>query len=159
MELTPKSIPFEAFDEIHQVAIDIISENMAPLVQPGMYGAINTADNTSNLLYVIQLISEAYMLQKTVTIYGKVISAHELVVRAQYLCSLQENTNIYWKQQPLQQTIIVPTQTIIHPHLHIIIIRYLKYIPNNLCSRNQAKKSIQRHPIIMTDADYDYILD
>ena len=23
----------------------------------------------------------------------------------------------------------------------------------------QAKKSIQRHPIIMTDADYDYILD
>ena len=23
----------------------------------------------------------------------------------------------------------------------------------------QAKKSIQRHPISMTDADYDYILD
>ena len=28
-----------------------------------------------------------------------------------------------------------------------------------LCSRNEAKKSIQRHPIIMTDADYDYIMD
>ena len=28
-----------------------------------------------------------------------------------------------------------------------------------ICSRNQAKKSIQRHPIIMTDANYDYILD
>ena len=28
-----------------------------------------------------------------------------------------------------------------------------------MCSSNQAKKSIQRHPIIITDADYDYILD
>ena len=28
-ELIPKSIPFEAFDEIHKVAIDGISENMA----------------------------------------------------------------------------------------------------------------------------------
>ena len=72
---------------------------------------------------------------------------------------MQENTNWYWKQQPLQQTIIVPTRTILHPRLDVIIIRYVQDIPKNLCSRNQAKKAIQRHPIIMTDADYDYILD
>ena len=59
-----KSIPFEVFDEIHQVVLDIISENMASLVQPGMYGAINIDDNTSNGFYVIQFISEAYTLQK-----------------------------------------------------------------------------------------------
>ena len=44
IELTPKYTPFEAFDEIHKVVLDGISENMASLVQSGMYGAINTDD-------------------------------------------------------------------------------------------------------------------
>ena len=48
IEPTQKSTPFEAFDEIHKVFIDEISENMASLVQPGMYGAINTDDTTTN---------------------------------------------------------------------------------------------------------------
>ena len=70
----------------------------------------------------------------------------------------QENNNWYWRQQPLQQTIIIPTRTIIHPRLDVITIRYVQDIPKNVCNRIQAKKSIQRHPISMTDADYDYIL-
>ena len=45
--------------------------------------------------------------------------------------------------------------------------RYVQYIPKNLCNIIQAKKIHtkkcynygQRHPIIMTDADYDYIVD
>ena len=72
---------------------------------------------------------------------------------------MQENTNWYWKQQPLQYHIIVSTRTAINPRLDVIIIRYVQDTPKNLCSRNKAKKSIQRHPIIITDADYDYILD
>ena len=72
---------------------------------------------------------------------------------------MQENTNWYWKQQPLQHTIIVPTHTIIHPRLDFIKIGYVQYIPKNICNRIRAKKSIQRHPIIMTDSDCDYILD
>ena len=44
IHLTPKSIPSEAFDEIHQVVLDGISENMASLVQSGIYVAINTDD-------------------------------------------------------------------------------------------------------------------
>ena len=32
IHLTPKSITFEAFDEIHQVVIDGISDNMAPYI-------------------------------------------------------------------------------------------------------------------------------
>ena len=62
---------------------------MASLVQSGMYGAINTADNTTNGFYVIQFISEEYMLQNNTTIDEQVISADELVVKAQYLCSVQ----------------------------------------------------------------------
>ena len=59
ISLTPKSISFEAFDEIHKVVIDGISENMASLVQSGMYVAINTDETTKNKFYVIRFISEA----------------------------------------------------------------------------------------------------
>ena len=90
IELTPKSTPFEAFDEIHKVVLDGISENTASLVQSGIYGAINIYYTTTNGLYVIQFISEAYMIQNNTTIDGQVISASELVVKAQYLCSMQE---------------------------------------------------------------------
>ena len=37
--------------------------------------------------------------------------------------------------------------------------RYIQDIPNNFCNRIQQKESIQRHPISITDAYYDYILD
>ena len=93
IELTPKSTPFEAFDDIHKVVLELISENMASLVKPGMHGAINTYDTTTNGLYVIQFLSEAYTLQNSTTIDGKFISTDELVVKAQYICSIQENTN------------------------------------------------------------------
>ena len=62
---------------------------MASLVKPGVYGAINTDDNTSNVLYFIQFLSEAYTLQNNTTIDGQVISAGEVVVKAQYLFYLQ----------------------------------------------------------------------
>ena len=89
IEITPISITFEALDEIHQVVLDGISDNMASLIQSGMYGTINTLDNTSNGFYIIQSISEAYTLKINPTIDGQSISAGELVVKAQYLCSMQ----------------------------------------------------------------------
>ena len=36
---------------------------------------------------------------------------------------------------------------------------YFHLIPTSVCSRTQAKKSISRQPICLTDADYDYILE
>ena len=81
IELTPKSTPLPFYD-IHKVIIDRISENMASLVQSGIYGTINTAGNTTNGLYVIQFISEAYTLQNSATIDVQVISAGELVFKA-----------------------------------------------------------------------------
>ena len=59
----------------------------------------------------------------------------------------------------MQNMIIVPTRTILNPRLDFIIIIYVQDIPKKLCSRNEAKQAIKRHPIIMTDAYYDYILD
>ena len=60
---------------MHQVVLDIISENMASLVKTGMYSDINTDDTISNGLYIIQFISEAYTLQNNTTIDGQVISS------------------------------------------------------------------------------------
>ena len=40
-----------------------------------------------------------YTAGKT-TIYGQIITAGELVVKAQYICSMQIDTNWYWNQQP-----------------------------------------------------------
>ena len=89
IELTPKSTPFEAFDKIQQVILYGISDNMASLVQSGMYDAINIYDTTTNRLYVILFISDSYKLQSNTTIDGQVVSTGELVVKAQYLFSLQ----------------------------------------------------------------------
>ena len=85
--------------------------------------------------------SQRHTLQNNTTIYGQVIYDGELVVKAQYLCSMQENTNWYRKQQSLQKNIIVPTHTILHPRLDVITIRYVQDIPRNICSMVQAKNS------------------
>ena len=159
IDITPKWIPYEAFDEINGIFIHRISKNVASLVWSGMYGNINTDDTTTNGFYVIQVLSEACKLQNKTTIDGQVISAGKLFVKAQYLCSVQENTNWYWKQQPLQQTIMVTTHNILHPCLDVITIIYFQDIPKNVCNRIWAKKSIQRNPTSMTHVSYDYILD
>ena len=71
---------------------------------------------------------------------------------------MQENTNWYWKQQPLQQNIIVTTIKIIHPRLNVSGMKDVQYIPKTVCNIIQGK-TIQRYPICLTDSDYDYILD
>ena len=78
-----------------------------------------------------------------------------MVVKAKYLCSMQIDTNWYWNQQPKHQAITVPTRTIIHPQLEVIAITDLHAIHTSVCSKTQAKKSISRKPICLTDADYD----
>ena len=53
IHLSPKSTPFEEFEEIHQVVLDRISDNMDSLVLYGNYGAINTDETTTNGFYDI----------------------------------------------------------------------------------------------------------
>ena len=85
IKITPKSTPFEAFDEIHQVVLGVISDNISSLVQSGIYVTINTYDTTTNGFYVIQFISEVYTLQNNTQIVGHVVSDGGLVDKAQYL--------------------------------------------------------------------------
>ena len=75
IHITPKSTAFENFDEIYQVDLDVISDNMASLVQSGKYGVINTDETTTNGFNVIQFISEAYTLKNNTKIDVQIISA------------------------------------------------------------------------------------
>ena len=59
--------------------------------------------------------SEAYKLQDNKIIDGYFVTAGKLVVKAQYLCSMQIDTNCYWNQHPQQHVFTVLTRTIIHP--------------------------------------------
>ena len=66
---------------------------MVSLVESGTYGSINTKDTSKNEFYVIMFTSWAYTLQYNTKIDGKIITAGELVVKAQYICSMQIDTN------------------------------------------------------------------
>ena len=82
-----------------------------------------------------------------------------MVVKAQYLCSMQVDTNWYCNQQPKQYVITVPKYTILHPQLAFNAVTNFLAIPTGLCTRTQAKKSISSQPIYLTDSDYDCILE
>ena len=73
--MSHKTTTSEAFEDIHQVVLDGISENMDSLVQPDKYGAINTTEKSTMGYYVIKFVSEAYSLQKVTTCDGQIISA------------------------------------------------------------------------------------
>ena len=103
--------------------------------------------------------SEAYTLQENTTIDVQIITAGELVVKAQYTCSMKVNTNWYWNQQPKHHIIKVPTRKIIHPQLEVNAVTYLHTVTTRLCTRKKANKSISIQPICLSDSDYDYILE
>ena len=75
-----------------------------------------------------------------------------MVVKAQYICSIQVDTNWYWNQHPQQHVNTVPTHTILHPRLEVNAVTDFQPIPKIVCTGTQAKKSISRHPICLTDS-------
>ena len=143
---------------MHQVVLDGISDNMASLVESGKYGVINTTDMKTNVFYVFVFTSASYTLHDNTTIDRQIITTGELVVKAQYLFPMQVDTNWYWNQRP-QQHIITVTHTTLHPQLEVNAVTYFHAIPTSVCTRKQAKTSISRHTICLTDSDYDYILE
>ena len=88
---------------------------MALLVESVKYGAINTTDTATNAFYVIIFTSESYTLQDNTKIDGKIITAGECFAKAQYLYSIQVDTNWYWNQHPQQDVITATIRTILHP--------------------------------------------
>ena len=103
--------------------------------------------------------SGAYTLQESTTIDGQIITTGELVVKAKHLCFMKIYTNWYCNQQPKHHVITFPTHTILHPQLEVDAKTDFHEIPTSVCSRTQAKKSISRQPICLTDADCYYILE
>ena len=53
----------------------------------------------------------------------------------------------------------MPKRTIIHPRLEVNAVTDFHAIPKSICTRTQAKKSISRQPLCLTDSDYDFILE
>ena len=102
---------------------------MASLVESDKYGAINTTDISTNGFYVIIFTSGAYTLQENTTIYGQNITSDALVVKAQYRCSMQVDTNLYWNQQTKHHVITMPTRTIILPQLEVNAVTDFHAIP------------------------------
>ena len=68
---------------------------MASLVESAKYGDINPTDTSTNRFYVIMFTSGEYKLQENTTVDGKIITTGELVVKLQYICSMQVDTNCY----------------------------------------------------------------
>ena len=145
--MSQKSTPSDAFDEIHQVVLDRISDITASLVEPVHYGAINKTNTATNGFYVIIFTPEAYTLQDNTTTDGKIITAGELFVKSQYLYSMKVDTNWYWNQHPQQHVIIVPTKTILHLRLEVNAVTYLHLIHKSVCNKTEEKKFISRQPI------------
>ena len=102
---------------------------MSSLVQYGKYGALNTTGTATNGFNVIMFTSEECTLQSNTTIYGKIITACELVVKSQYI--------LYQHSQ--QQVITVLTCTILHPLLDFTAITDIHDITKSVCSSTQAK--------------------
>ena len=132
---------------------------MESLVESVKYGAVNTTDAEKNGFYVIMFTPEAYKLQDNTTIDVKIVTSGKLVVKSQYLCYIHVNTNWYWYQHLQHHDIIVTTRTILHQKLEVNAMTYIRDIPKSVCNSTQAKKSVLRHPICLTDSDYDYILE
>ena len=91
--MSHKATTSEAFEEIHKVFLDGISDNITSLVQSGNYGAMNTTDTSTMGYCVIKFVSEAYTLQEETTCDGQIISAGELVFKSQYLSCMNGKTN------------------------------------------------------------------
>ena len=82
-----------------------------------------------------------------------------MVVRLQYLCYMQVYTNWYWNKHPQQNLITVTTHTILHPELEVNTVTDFYAIPTSVCTMTEAKKSISRYPVCLTDSYYYYILE
>ena len=89
------------------------------------------------------MVSEAYTLQDNTTIYVQIITAGELVVKAQYISSVRVDTNWYWGPHPQQNVITVTTHTMFNPRLEVNEVTDFHDMPKIVCNRTQAKNPYQ----------------
>ena len=68
---------------------------------------------------------------------------------------MQVDNNWYWNQHPQQNFIAMLKHTILHPQLEVNEVTSFHEIPKIVYNRAQKRKPISRHPICLTDYDYD----
>ena len=78
--------------------LDGISDNMDSILKLGKCGAINALDPETMGYYVVNYLSETYILQGDQTTDGQVNKAGALVGKAEYLSFMKSKTNCYWQQ-------------------------------------------------------------
>ena len=144
---------------MHKVLLYGISANVSVILQRGNYVAINTAVTTTMGYYVVKLLSEPCTLQDNKTVDEQVIKAGEHMVKQEYLSITKTDTNCYWQPLENKDSVIIVTHTIVHLCLSVSNIVNVSDIRISLCNKKQAWKDIQIHPIHVSDADTDYILD
>ena len=83
-------------------------------------------------------MSGGYTLQENTTIDGQVITSGQLVFKAQYICSMQVDNNLYSNQQPKHLVITFPTRIILHPQLEVNVVAYFHAIPKSICTSTRA---------------------
>ena len=131
---------------------------MVTSVPSGKYGPMNTIDSTIMGYYAVNFFSEAYIIQEDITCDGQISTSGELFFKAQYLICMKENIRWYWEIKP-QQVIVVPTRTIVHPCIFVIVVKYLQDIPRGVINRNQSQQYLQRNSICSTESNNSYTID
>ena len=52
----------------------------------------------------------------------------------------------------------IPTCTVVHTCLDVVIVKYVHNIPGCICNRYQVHPDLQRDSIYFIDSDYGYII-
>ena len=132
---------------------------MALLYQTGKFGAMNTPYPKTIGYYVVKYVSDSYTLQGDTTCDCQIITAGELVVRAQYMSYTKENTKLHWEQTQYQQITTVTTRTITNPCLGVVVVKEVQYTPGSVYNKSQPLEDLEIRTICITDSYHDYIID
>ena len=95
LQLSHKDTSCEDIENNNQVVLDSISDNMAALVQTGKHGANKTSDTTTMVYYLIKYVSEATPYKGEKMCDRQISTPGELVVKAQYINCMPDNTKWY----------------------------------------------------------------
>ena len=125
-----KAATSEAFEETHQVFLDDINNITTLLLQSIKYGDINTKDYKKRAIVLLSLSNRYTLYMKKIHAI-KNCKTGEMDTREYYLRCMQENTKWYWDQKMQHQAIVVPTCTIVHPWIDVMVMKHVHDIPRS----------------------------
>ena len=100
---------------------------------------MNTTYTETMIYYLIKFVLEAYTIQEGTKCDGKMSTSGELVFKVKYFSCMQEKSEWFWEKKYQQQAIVVPSLTIVHPCLDVMVMKYVNYIPRGVGNKNQAR--------------------